>query len=65
MCLPPRSSQGSWRLLLSLLAAAFACHSRAHSIHKQRDCIVPIPVRKDVVMMFDMLSVELCVLDDT
>ena len=65
MCLPPRSSQGSWRLLLSLLAAAFACHSRVHSIHKQRDCIVPIPVRKDVVMMFDMLSVELCVLDDT
>ena len=65
MCLPSRSSQGSWRLLLSLLAAALACHSRVHSIHKQRDCIVPIPVRKDVIMMFDMLSVELRVLDDT
>lgn len=64
MCLPSRSSQGNWRLLLSLLAAAFACHSHVHAIHTQKDCIVPIPVRKDVIMMFDVLSVELRVPDD-
>ena len=59
MCLPQRYSQGHWQLLLSLLATAFAWHARVHPKHAPRDCIVPTQVRKDIIMIFDMLSVGL------
>ena len=58
LCIDSLSNRKHWKAITSFFAVAFVNHDSIHPTHIPKECIVKEPMRKDIILLFDILSVR-------